>query len=102
MVFFFFQEGKPDPNTLQFNGQWKLGDGGIRASELTIIGLIHISRGLWIPILQLSRHIMPRWEWSYYSQPVVLAKREPEENSEMLLLEEGSGQSAARYKHEEE
>jgi hypothetical protein len=37
---------------------------------------MHISRGLWIPILQLARHIIPRWDLEYYSQSV------PEKQSE--------------------
>ncbi|KAI0274374.1 hypothetical protein BGY98DRAFT_1099035 [Russula aff. rugulosa BPL654] len=77
-----FLEGKRDPDTFQFNERWKLGVDGIQASELTIIGLIHISRGLWVPILQLARHIIPRWDWEYHSQPV-LQKRPSEEDSDM-------------------
>jgi hypothetical protein len=77
-----FYEGKRDPDMFQFNERWKLGVDGIQASELTIIGLIHISRGLWVPILQLARHIIPRWDWEYHSQPV-LQKRPSEEDSDM-------------------
>ena len=56
------QEGERDPDT--FNERWKLGDDdGIHPDEITIIGLLHVSRGTWMPILQLSRHIMPRWDY---------------------------------------
>ncbi|KAF8496809.1 hypothetical protein F5888DRAFT_366206 [Russula emetica] len=74
-----FLEGKRDPDTFQFNERWKLGNDGIQASELTIIGLIHMSRGLWVPILQLARHIMPRWDWEYYNQPVTEKKQSKED-----------------------
>jgi hypothetical protein len=41
--------------------RWKLGDDdGIRLDEITIIGLLHISKGTWMPILQLTRHVIPR------------------------------------------
>lgn len=56
------QEGERDPDT--FNERWKLGgDDGIQPEEINIIGLLHVSRGTWMPILQLSRHIMPRWDY---------------------------------------
>jgi hypothetical protein len=40
-----------------------LGEGGIKPEEITIIGLLHISKGTWVPILQLARHVIPRWDW---------------------------------------
>jgi len=55
---FTSQEGERDPAMLK--ERWKLGDGGIRLDEITIIGLLHISRGTWMPILQLTRHVIPR------------------------------------------
>lgn len=56
------QEGERDPDT--FNERWKLGDDdGIQPEEINIVGLLHVSRGTWMPILQLSRHIMPRWDY---------------------------------------
>jgi hypothetical protein len=52
------QDDKRDPNL--FKERWKLGDGGIQPNEINIIGMIHISKGTWMPILQLGRHIIPR------------------------------------------
>lgn len=102
--------GVRDPDTFQFNERWKLGDGGIQPSELIIIGLIHVSRGLWVPIIQLSRHIIPRWNLEYYSQPHVPKKKPSEKDSDtqseddiMMQLEEGSDLFAAgcsKYKQE--
>jgi hypothetical protein len=99
--------GVRDPDTFQFNERWKQGDDGIQPSELTIIGLIHVSRGLWIPIIQLARHIIPRWDLEYYSQPHV-PKKPSEKDSDtqsedgiMMQLEEGSdlfGPGCSKYK----
>ena len=56
------QEGERDPN--KFCEDWKLGgDDGIDPNEINIVGLLHISRGTWMPILQLARHIIPRCDF---------------------------------------
>ncbi|KAF8471618.1 hypothetical protein DFH94DRAFT_768601 [Russula ochroleuca] len=61
-----FLEGERDPNT--FSEGWKLGEGGIQPQEIHIIGMLHISKGTWMPILQLDRHIIPRCEWGHEIQ----------------------------------
>ena len=74
--FFFLphiQEGEREPQT--FHERWKLGEGGIQPQEITIIGVLHISKGTWMPILQLAQHIIPRWDWGHESQ-----KKQPEED----------------------
>ena len=45
---------------------WRVGgDGGITADNVILIGLIHVFKksgpvdGMWRPILQLDRHIIP-------------------------------------------
>jgi hypothetical protein len=74
------QEGKRDPRT--FNERWKLGDDdGIHPDEIYIIGLLHISRGTWMPMLHLGRHIIPRWD--YFED-----KLEAETEAEMEVGEE--------------
>jgi hypothetical protein len=69
-IFFLFypqgEEKKRDPKT--FTERWKLGEGGIQLDEINLIGLLQISRGTWLPILQLARHIIPRWDWLQDSQ----------------------------------
>lgn len=93
--------GVRDPDTFRSNERWKLGDDGIQLSELTIIGLIHVSRGLWVPIIQLTRHIIPRWDLEYYSRPPVPRNKSSEKDSDtqsednMMQLEEGSDLFAA-------
>jgi hypothetical protein len=57
------QEGEREPST--FKEQWELGGNGIQLEEINIIGLLHISKGTWMPILQLSRHIIPRCDFDY-------------------------------------
>lgn len=69
------QEGERDPNT--FNERWKLGDDdGIHPEDINIIGLLHVSRGTWMPILQLSGHIIPRWD--YFEDGLLKAEAEAE------------------------
>ncbi|KAI9462520.1 hypothetical protein F5148DRAFT_219848 [Russula earlei] len=53
-----YMEGERDPDT--FKEHWELGDNGIRLNEISVIGLLHISKGTWMPMLQLSRHVFPR------------------------------------------
>lgn len=36
---------------------WRIGPGGIRRRDITIIGVIHVSAGTWMPIMQLNRYI---------------------------------------------
>jgi len=57
------QEGEREPRT--FKEQWELGGDGIQLEEINIIGLLHISKGTWMPIFQLSRHIIPRCDFDY-------------------------------------
>ncbi|KAI0255271.1 hypothetical protein BJV78DRAFT_1178819 [Lactifluus subvellereus] len=53
-------EAVPDPH--EFDERWKLGEDGIQLDDITIVGLLHISKGAWLPILQLTRHVVPRCE----------------------------------------
>jgi len=86
------QEGERDPDT--FNERWKLGDDdGIHPEEITIIGLLHVSRGTWMPILQLSRHIMPRWD---YFKDRLEMEAEAEAEAEMEEGEENPTREGAQ------
>lgn len=70
------QEGERDPD--RFCEHWKLGEeDGIELDDLNIIGLVHISRGTWMPILQLNQHVIPRCE--YYFVDGVGEKQETNE-----------------------
>ena len=42
-----------DPN-------WRIGDGGITKDQVILVGVVHVSRGSWQPILQLNRYVVPR------------------------------------------
>ena len=88
------QEGERDPDT--FNERWKLGDDdGIHPEEITIIGLLHVSRGTWMPILQLSRHIMPRWDY-FKDRLEMEAEAEAEAEAEMEEGEENPTREGAQ------
>lgn len=50
-----------DPET--FAERWKLGEGGVLLDEIKIIGLLHVSQGTWMPMLHLTRHIFPRYDF---------------------------------------
>jgi hypothetical protein len=38
--------------------QWRIGKEGIQPHEIMIIGVIQVSSTSWMPILQLTRHIL--------------------------------------------
>ena len=47
----------------RFEGQdpnWRVGAGGITKDQVILVGVVHISRGSWQPILQLNRYVVPR------------------------------------------
>ena len=39
--------------------RWRIGEGGIRPSDVMVIGAVHVSSasGSWMPILQLNRYL---------------------------------------------
>ncbi|KAH9978512.1 hypothetical protein BJV74DRAFT_888195 [Russula compacta] len=62
-----YLDAERDPET--FSERWKLAregsdsesdEDGIRLDEIKIVGLLRISKGSWIPMIQLSRHVIPR------------------------------------------
>jgi hypothetical protein len=38
--------------------RWFIGRGGITPDDVVLIGAVHVSRGSWMPILQLSRFVL--------------------------------------------
>lgn len=38
--------------------RWFIGPGGITPDDVVLIGAVHVSRGSWMPILQLSRFVL--------------------------------------------
>ena len=36
---------------------WSVGQGGITANDIMLVGLIHATEGSWQPILQLNRYV---------------------------------------------
>jgi len=55
----FLKICQPDPECLDGRrNRWRIGPGGIEGSDIVIIGVIQVSAGSWMPILQLSRYIL--------------------------------------------
>jgi hypothetical protein len=44
----------PDPR----RSRWRIGQGGIEGSDIMIIGMVQVSAGSWMPIMQLTRYIL--------------------------------------------
>lgn len=42
----------------QTNGRWGIGPRGITQADVVIIGVVHVSAGSWMPILQLTRYVI--------------------------------------------
>lgn len=61
-----YLEGVRNPET--FDERWKLGEGGVLLEEIKIIGLLHVSQGTWMPMLHLTRHIFPRYDFEHFPQ----------------------------------
>ena len=38
--------------------QWKLGKDGFGRGDITLIGAVHVSAGILVPILQVNRHAL--------------------------------------------
>lgn len=38
--------------------EWRIGVGGITRGDVVLIGLVEVYKGLWMPVLQLCRHII--------------------------------------------
>jgi len=54
----FFKTCQPDPGCLDPRyGQWRIGQGGIELGDITIIGVVQVAAGCWMPILQLTRYV---------------------------------------------
>jgi len=55
----FLKICQPDPECLDARcNRWRIGPGGIEGSDIMIIGVIQVSAGCWMPIIQLSRYIL--------------------------------------------
>jgi hypothetical protein len=55
----FLKTCQPDPECLDpRRSRWRIGQGGIEGSDIMIIGVIQVSAGSWMPIMQLSRYIL--------------------------------------------
>jgi hypothetical protein len=79
---------------MTFSERWKLGDDdGIHPDEINIIGLLHISKGTWIPILQLDRHIIPRCD--FFGEEQRDEKAEEEEEEEEVSRGNPTGKSVS-------
>ena len=56
---FSHQTCQPDPGCLDARcDRWRIGPGGIEGNDIMIIGVIQVSAGCWMPILQLTRYIL--------------------------------------------
>jgi len=54
----FLQVCELDPGCIDDRRElWRIGPSGIQASDIVIIGAVHVSAGTWIPIIQLDRYI---------------------------------------------
>jgi hypothetical protein len=45
--------------------------------------MIHISKGTWMPILQLGRHIIPRCDWEHDSLNLAVGQKQSEDDNEL-------------------
>ncbi|KAH9008421.1 hypothetical protein EDB83DRAFT_2587247 [Lactarius deliciosus] len=54
----FLQARELDPGCVDDRRElWRIGPGGVRSSDILIIGAVHVSAGSWMPIMQLNRYI---------------------------------------------
>jgi hypothetical protein len=37
--------------------RWNIGAGGISREDVIVVGAVHVSRGSWMPILQVNRYV---------------------------------------------
>jgi hypothetical protein len=53
------QNCQPDPECIDVRcNRWRIGQDGIEGSDVVVIGVVQVSAGSWMPILQLSRYIL--------------------------------------------
>jgi len=51
----FLKDCQPDVENPDL--RWRIGEDGIRTSDVMVIGAVHVSSGSWMPILQLNRYL---------------------------------------------
>lgn len=54
----FMVEGRQPKPYDHGQQRWFIGDGGITPDDVVLIGVIHVSQGSWMPILQLNRYLL--------------------------------------------
>ena len=55
---FSHQADQQDPSCFdRRSNQWRIGQGGIERSDIVIVGVVEVTAGSWMPILQLTRYI---------------------------------------------
>lgn len=42
----------------QGDPRWRIGFNGITRNDVILVGVIHVSSGSWMPIIQLNRHLL--------------------------------------------
>jgi hypothetical protein len=52
----FLKNAQVDPGESVL--KWRIGERGIQPHEIMIVGVIQVLSGSWMPILQLTRHIL--------------------------------------------
>jgi hypothetical protein len=45
-----------DPTCYLERKHWRIGIGGIQRGDIVIVGVVNVSPGSWVPILQLAEH----------------------------------------------